>query len=106
MSSGDPELDELLAPMRDGPIALSRAAEVASQRERLLRGLRQMVREVPERRAQARRRTMLWSAGAIAAAGLLAFGVGHERLEGVRGATASLNALQVEPLGHESAAWV
>ena len=106
MSSGDPEIDELLAPLRDGPIALSRADEVAAQRERLLRGLRQTVREVPERRAQARRRTMLWSAGAIAAAALLAFGVGHERLEGVRGATASINALQVEPLGHESAAWV
>jgi hypothetical protein len=108
MSSGDPELDELLAPMRDGPIALSSTADVAAQRERLLRGLRQDVREVPSRRARARRRTALWSAaGALAAAGVVAIGIG--RAPGaVHGgeALARADALQVEPLGHESAAWI
>jgi hypothetical protein len=108
MSSGDPELDELLAPMRDGPIALSSTADVAAQRERLLRGLRQDVREVPSRRARARRRTALWSAaGALAAAGVVAIGIG--RAPGaVHGgeAAARADALRVEPLGHESAAWI
>ena len=105
MSTGDPELDELLAPMRDGPIALSRTTEVAAQRERLLRGLRQAVREVPVRRARARRQRFVWSAlattSALAAAGLLAFGL-EPNVAGVPRA----GSLQVEPLGHESAAWV
>jgi hypothetical protein len=109
VSSGDPELDDLLAPMRDGPIALSSAADVAAQRERLLRGLRHDVREVPLRRARERRRTALWStAGALAAAGALAFGLGRSTptLAPAGGALAFADALQVEPLGHESAAWI
>jgi len=109
VSSGDPELDDLLAPMRDGPIALSSAADVAVQRERLLRGLRQDVREVPLRRARARRQTALWSAaGALAAAGVLAIGLGRGTpvLAPASTTLARADQLQVEPLGHESAAWI
>jgi hypothetical protein len=110
VSSGDPELDDLLAPMRDGPIALSSAADVAAQRERLLRGLRHDVREVPLRRARARRQSALWSlAGvAVAAAGVLAIGLQQRGTPASApvGMLARADQLQVEPLGHESAAWI
>ena len=51
----DTELDELLAPMRDGPVALSGAAEGASRRQRLLPGVRAAVAATPARRLRTRR---------------------------------------------------
>jgi len=46
----DPELDRLLAPLRDGPVALPGAEETAQQRERVVGALRSEVRRLPDRR--------------------------------------------------------
>jgi hypothetical protein len=106
----DPELDELLAPLRNGPVALSGAADAAARRMRLLPHVRQAVREVPTRLQRARRRTaLLWSGTAMAAAALLGVGIAHH-IAPVAELPVQLAAqateLRVDPLGHESAAWI
>ena len=110
MNQDDPELDELLAPLRNGPVALSGAADAAARRMRLLPQVRQAVREVPTRLQRARRRTaLLWSGTAMAAAALLGVGIAHNTAPVVQlpaQLSAQASELRVDPLGHESAAWI
>lgn len=56
MNGDDPELDELLAPLRDGPVSLSGAERERARRARLMPGVQRAVRVVP--RMIARRRMM------------------------------------------------
>lgn len=72
MSERDPELERLLAPLRDGPIALRGADQSEQHRERALGALRAQVRQVPRWRRRRRlvRRT-LGGGMAIVASGLL-----------------------------------
>ena len=50
----EPELEQLLGPLREGPVALSGSAEQDAQRERLLPALRAEVERVPARLQRAR----------------------------------------------------
>lgn len=67
----DPELDRLLAPLRDGPVALPGADQEAQQRERVVSALRSEVRRLPDRRRM--RRLVQRSLSALA--GVAAIGV-------------------------------
>lgn len=73
MSEGqrDPELDRLLSPLRDGPVALPGAEQEALQRERVVSALRSEVRRLPDRR----RMRMLVQRSLSALAGVAAIGV-------------------------------
>lgn len=101
----DAELDELLGPMRDGPVALSGHAAGAARRERLLPGVRAAVRSTPMRlrRARVLRRAAL---GAATCAVLLAAFVvsGVPRPQEL--AAPALPPLRVEALGSEPLTFV
>jgi hypothetical protein len=95
-----PDLTGLLGELRDGPIPLASAAEVAAQRERLLPQLREQVRSAPAR--DRRRRRIQWGLGALAslsgiAAGWLLTTQLAEHEEGV--VQPAVAELRVDPLG-------
>ncbi len=69
-----PQLKNLLSELRDGPVALSSAAEVAVRRDRLLPAVRASVRAVPQRR-RARRTRRITATLALAACGVLGLGL-------------------------------
>jgi hypothetical protein len=104
MSSADPELDALLAPLRDGPIALSGASEASARRDRLLPAVRAEVQRAPARRRRARivRRCAIGASavGASAMAALIAVAL---RGGGVEPAGA---ALRIEPLGERGLTFI
>lgn len=123
MNDDENDLEELLAPLRNGPVALSSAADTAARKLRLLPKVRSAVEAVPDRLQRARRRgALLWSATAMAAAALLGVGIAHKTapVSGVDTDTAralaggassqepqaQVGELRVDPLGHESAAWI
>jgi ferric-dicitrate binding protein FerR (iron transport regulator) len=99
------ELDELLAPMRDGPVALSSADEVSARRERLLPALRAAVGQVPVRRRRVQRARALGVAvGAAAAASLLLLGA--QRLAAPATPTLRVEPLRVQALGPEPVTFI
>jgi hypothetical protein len=104
MSSADPELDALLAPLRDGPIALSGASEASARRDRLLPAVRAEVQRAPARRRRARivRRCAIGASaiGATATAALIAVAL---RGGGVEPGGA---ALRIEPLGERGLTFI
>ncbi len=105
MRLDDSELDELLGPMRDGPVALSGHAAGAARRERLLPGVRAAVRSTPQRLRRTRMlRRVAWGATACGAA-LVAFVV--STLSGTQAPAAVASApLHVEALGTEPPTFV
>jgi hypothetical protein len=98
MTEADPELDALLAPLRDGPIALSGAIEADARRDRLLPGVRAEVERAPARRRRARvvRRTVVGTF-AISAAGVAALAL--VSLRAGDAGDAGLASLRLDPLG-------
>lgn len=105
MNGRDPDLDDLLAPMRDGPIALSSAAEASARRERLLPGVRTAVQHAPGRVRRARRMRRTFAVcGGCAAALATAFAV--VQLRGAGDRVAEAEWLRVEPLGGEAVTWI
>ena len=97
MNEADPELDALLAPLRDGPVALSGTAETLARRERLLPVVRTEVQRAPARRLRARNvRRAVAGVAAIGASALATLVVIALRGGAV---TPELAALRIEPLG-------
>lgn len=76
MSYDDPELDDVLSPLRDGPVSLSSVESERARRARIMPALRSAVRTVPRARAEQRKRRRLRHGAlatfALAAAGMLA----------------------------------
>jgi hypothetical protein len=71
----EPELEQLLGPLRDGPVALSGTDAGRAQRERLLPGLRAHVGRVPQARRRARMRRQI-GGGVLGGGALLALTIG------------------------------
>jgi hypothetical protein len=111
MNGGDPELDELLAPLRDGPVSLTGSEAQSARRTRLLPGVRSAVRGAP--RVVARRRLLRRArAGGLAAAVLassfwLASNAAFRAPAAVtQSAPPSRAHVQVESQGEEPLAWI
>jgi hypothetical protein len=107
VSELDPELEDLLGPLRDGPIALSSAEQAVARREWLLPAVRAAAAAVPQRLRRARvlrRSAIAGSIGAVAAAALLVFGSDLGLLSSPQ--QASGESVEVEPLGRESVTWI
>lgn len=110
MNGADPELDELLAPLRDGPVSLTGSESQSARKARLLPALRSAVREAPRAVARQRRarrsRQVAFATVAMAAALLLAW----RGLFTGPAAVPELNALQahvqVESQGEQPLAWL
>ena len=111
MRLDDSELDELLGPMRDGPVALSGHAAGAARRERLLPGVRAAVRSTPQwlRRSRMLRRAG-W--GATVGGALLAALVVSKlpntlpNVQAPMASTMTTAPLRVEALGSEPLTFV
>jgi hypothetical protein len=105
MRLDDSELDGLLAPMRDGPVALSGAAEGAARRQRLLPGVRAAVQAAPARARRTRRlhRTYLGATACGVLVGALVW-LGTEHAAEPQVAPAV--PLYVEALGNEAPSFV
>lgn len=77
MSYDDPELDDVLSPLRDGPVSLSSVETERARRARIMPALKGAVRAVPRARAERVKRTRLRNAALVAvsmaAAALLAW---------------------------------
>ena len=106
MRMQDEELEQLLGPMRDGPVALSGHAESAARRLRLLPGVRATVSATPGRLRRRRNLRRAGMAGAVCA--VLLAGAGFVQLRGAPETTASVAApsLRVEALGSEPLTFV
>jgi len=108
VSQLDPELEDLLGPLRDGPIALSSAEQSLALRDRLLPAVRAAAAAVPLRlrRARALRRGAIagsiCAAAAAAAALVLVFDLDLFRSPPL----AETESVEVEPLGRESVTWI
>ena len=106
MRLDDSELDELLGPMRDGPVALSGHAAGAARRERLLPGVRAAVRSTPQRLRRTRiLRRVAWGASACGAA-LVAFVASTLSTTQAPAAPVASAPLHVEALGNEPPTFV
>jgi hypothetical protein len=112
MKLPDPELDALLAPMRDGPVALSGHGEGASRRQRLLPSVHAAVQGTPQRLRRARMLRRAAYAGSGIAALLVAVTAIGLRAEPAPlaslalGSAAASASLRVEALGSEPVTFV
>jgi hypothetical protein len=106
MKLPDPELDALLAPMRDGPVALSGHGAGASRRQRLLPSVHAAVQATPQRLRRTRmlrRATHVGSGIAALIAVVTAIGL---RTEPATPAAVAGASLRVEALGSEPVTFV
>jgi ferric-dicitrate binding protein FerR (iron transport regulator) len=108
MSYDDPELDDVLSPLRDGPVSLSSVETERARRARIMPALKGAVRAVPAVRAarvrRSRQRNVALIALAVAAAALL----GWFRPDFLREPPAAVAAnvgVRVLSQGQEPLAW-
>lgn len=109
MNGVDPELDELLAPLRDGPVSLTGSESQIARKARLLPSLRETVREAPRLLARQRRARRVRQAAFVAMAAALLLGFRGLFFSGPAAApvASSLQAhVQVESQGEQPLAWI
>lgn len=99
MTDPKPELDALLAPLRDGPVSLGATDGERARKARLLPGMRSAVRALPRVRARQRlvRRVRIGSLAVVALAA--SFGLASWRFE-TRAPTVASSQLRVQVAAH------
>jgi hypothetical protein len=102
--SDDLELEQLLGPLRDGPVALSGTDSGRVQRDRLLPLLRAQVGRVPQARRRARVHRQI-GAGVLAGGALFALAIGVQLLRPGAGTPPANDALRVAA-GSPALTWI
>ncbi len=102
MTGPDPDLDRLIAPLRDGPVALRSAEEAERRRAQFLGQLTVGVQRVPALRRRPRVRRLVMRGAALQLA-LSVFALGGWLAHSYRDPRSP--ALTVENLGHGSLRW-